>query len=56
MSASGKWGASLPPAVLVWFRRDLRLADHVALTAAAQSGFPVVPVYILDDETPGNGA
>ncbi len=42
------------PAALVWFRRDLRLADHAALTAAAESGFPIVPVYILDDETPGN--
>ncbi|HXW23089.1 MAG TPA: deoxyribodipyrimidine photo-lyase [Rhodomicrobium sp.] len=54
MSASGKWGTNLPPAVLVWFRRDLRLADHTALTAAALSGFPIIPVYILDDETPGN--
>ena len=45
--------ASYKPAVLVWFRRDLRLADHAALTAAVQSGFPIIPVYILDDETPG---
>ena len=53
MSARGKSGASLPPAVLVWFRRDLRLADHAALTAAVESGFPIIPVYILDDDTPG---
>lgn len=39
--------------VLVWFRRDLRLADHPALNAAVKTGAPVVPVYILDDETPG---
>jgi len=32
-------------------RRDLRLADQAALVAAAGEG-PVVPVYILDDETP----
>ncbi len=39
--------------VIMWFRQDLRLSDHPALTAAALAG-PVIPVYILDDETPGN--
>ncbi len=38
---------------IVWLRRDLRLCDHAAFTAAAQAG-PVVPVYILDDETPAD--
>ena len=37
---------------IVWFRQDLRLADQPALAAAAQAG-PVIPVYVLDDETPG---
>ena len=37
---------------LLWFRQDLRLADHAALLAAAEAG-PVIPVYVLDDETPG---
>lgn len=37
---------------LVWFRNDLRLADHAALIAAAAAG-PVAAVYVLDDETPG---
>ncbi len=37
---------------IIWFRRDLRLADQAALLAAAQSGEPVIPVFILDDETP----
>jgi deoxyribodipyrimidine photo-lyase len=37
---------------IVWFRRDLRLADQAALTAAVNSGAPVIPVFILDDETP----
>ncbi len=37
---------------LVWFRNDLRLADHAALIAAAARG-PVAAVYVLDDETPG---
>jgi deoxyribodipyrimidine photo-lyase len=32
----------------MWFRRDLRLADHAALTAAVQSGRPVIPVFIHD--------
>ena len=38
---------------LLWFRQDLRLADNPALSAAVESGQPVLPVYILDDETPG---
>lgn len=41
------------PPVIVWFRQDLRLANQLALTAAAASGRPVIPVYILDDESPG---
>jgi len=36
---------------IVWLRRDLRLADQTALVAAAGEG-PVIPVYILDDDTP----
>lgn len=36
---------------IVWLRRDLRLADQAAFHAAAQAG-PVIPVYVLDDETP----
>ncbi|QNR96127.1 deoxyribodipyrimidine photo-lyase [Stenotrophomonas sp. 169] len=31
---------------LVWFRRDLRLADNPALQAALESGHDIVPVYI----------
>lgn len=41
------------PPVIVWFRRELRLADNEALTGAAKSGAPLLPLYILDDETPG---
>ena len=37
--------------VLLWLRRDLRLTDQAALHAAMAEG-PVVPVYVLDDETP----
>jgi deoxyribodipyrimidine photo-lyase len=39
--------------VIMWFRQDLRLSDHPALMAAAAAG-PVIPVFILDDETPGD--
>lgn len=37
--------------VLVWFRRDLRLSDNPALAWAAGTGKPVIPVFILDEET-----
>ncbi|MBY6241825.1 deoxyribodipyrimidine photo-lyase [Methylosinus sp. Sm6] len=36
------------PAIL-WFRRDLRLADNLALAAAADTGAPVVALFILDE-------
>jgi deoxyribodipyrimidine photo-lyase len=39
--------------VLLWLRQDLRLADQPALLAAAAEG-PVIPVYVLDDDTPGD--
>lgn len=38
---------------ILWFRQDLRLADQPALVAAAGEG-AVIPVFILDDETPGD--
>jgi len=38
--------------VIHWFRRDLRLADNPALAAAVAGGGPVIPLYVLDDETP----
>lgn len=34
--------------VIHWFRRDLRLHDHLALAAAFQSGAPILPVFIFD--------
>lgn len=37
--------------VILWLRQDLRLADQPALAAAVHEG-AVVPVYVLDDETP----
>jgi deoxyribodipyrimidine photo-lyase len=38
---------------IVWLRRDLRLADQPAFCAATQAG-PVIAVYVLDDERPGD--
>ncbi len=42
-----------PAPILLWFRQDLRLADHRALAAAIAAARPIIPVFILDDETPG---
>jgi deoxyribodipyrimidine photo-lyase len=33
---------------LVWFRRDLRVHDHPALTAAHREADRIVPVFVLD--------
>jgi len=42
--------------VILWFRRDLRLADHPALGAAIETGRPVIPVFIRDFEVDALGA
>ncbi|MEO8243832.1 MAG: deoxyribodipyrimidine photo-lyase [bacterium] len=42
--------------LILWFRRDLRLADHPMLTAAMATGRPLVPLFILDPETEAQGA
>ena len=36
--------------VILWYRADLRVSDHSALTAAAAAG-SVIPLYIFDDVT-----
>ncbi len=38
---------------IVWLRNDLRLSDNPALVEGLRSGKPVVPVFVLDDETKG---
>ena len=40
-------------AAVFWARNDLRIADNPALSAAIESGAPVVALYLLDDDTPG---
>ena len=37
-----------PSTAVVWFRRDLRLHDHPALTAAVEGYDRVVPLFVLD--------
>ncbi len=44
------------PPVIVWFRQDLRLGDNPALSAAAKTGSPVLPVYIWDTDAAGEWA
>ena len=34
---------------VVWFKRDLRVFDHVPLAAAAERG-PVIPLYVVEPE------
>ena len=39
--------------IILWFRQDLRIADHAALYAASQTAAPVIPLFILDDKSDG---
>ena len=41
---------------ILWFGRDLRLADNHALAAAVSRGQAIIPLFILDDEDSGNWA
>lgn len=41
--------------VIVWFRKDLRIADNRALLAAIDHGGPIIPIYIRDED-PSAGA
>ena len=47
-------GVSRTRPVLLWFRRDLRLTDNPARAWAARTGRPIIPVFLLDDDQPGN--
>ncbi|WP_421398418.1 cryptochrome/photolyase family protein [Agrobacterium fabrum] len=38
-------------AVIVWFRKDLRLSDNIALLAAVEHGGPVIPVYLREESS-----
>ncbi|AIL12454.1 deoxyribodipyrimidine photolyase [Candidatus Paracaedimonas acanthamoebae] len=39
--------------LILWFRQDLRLQHHPAFEVAKATGLPILPLYILDDDTPG---
>jgi deoxyribodipyrimidine photo-lyase len=41
-------GAPAGAPLIVWFRRDLRLADNPALSFAGRSGRPIIPIYVHD--------
>ena len=38
-----------PGITIVWFKRDLRIHDHVPLAEAARAG-TVLPLYIVEPE------
>ena len=40
--------------VILWFRQDLRLTDNQAYEAVCAADAPVLPLYILDDESSGH--
>ena len=42
--------------VLLWFRRNLRLSDNSALIAAVDSGQPVIPLYVVDEQDQGTAS
>lgn len=43
-------------AALLWFRRNLRLADNDAFIAAVRSGRPIIPVYVTDSRDSGRAS
>ena len=48
--------SSLQSPVIIWFRRDLRLGDNPALSAALQTGKPVICLFIADRSVDEMGA
>lgn len=42
-----------PSPAIVWFRDDLRIADNPALCFAAESGRPIVPLFVHDEQSAG---
>ncbi len=38
------------PIAIFWFRRDMRLDDNVGLFHALNSGLPVLPIFIFDED------
>ena len=44
------------PPLILWFRRDLRIHDNMAVTAALKTGQPIIPVFIRDASVEDLGA
>ncbi len=44
-----RYNSPVPSTAVVWFRRDLRLHDHPALSHALERFDRVIPLYVLDD-------
>ena len=44
------------PTAIVWFRRDLRLSDHAALTAALDAFDTIIPVFVWSPDEEGDWA
>ena len=42
--------------VILWLREDLRFDDNPAMRAAAETGQPVICIYVFDEKTPGEQA
>ena len=42
--------------ILIWLRRDLRLADHPLLSEAVETGAPLIPVFLHDEVVERQGA
>ncbi|WFS02173.1 cryptochrome/photolyase family protein [Rhizobium tumorigenes] len=40
---------------ILWFRKDLRLDDNLALHAACEKGRPIIPFYIREPDKNGTG-
>ncbi len=49
MSTISKTSKTSKPTSLLWLRRDLRLSDQAALSAALEHSDQVIPVYIYSD-------
>ncbi|MFY8098808.1 MAG: cryptochrome/photolyase family protein, partial [Allorhizobium sp.] len=41
--------------LILWFRKDLRLADNAALSTAVDDGYRILPLYIREPEHAGTG-
>ena len=51
--ATSRRNIDMKSPIIFWYRQDLRIDDLPGLAAAAATGQPIIPCYILDDETPG---